>query len=73
MPIFCKTCQGIMCDFCRWHDNNAAADGSYTEGGYCRLHKTYMDPDDGCDDFYCSRVSFTDLFSVSGPGQIKGE
>lgn len=54
----CKDChpRATCCDFCIHFDFNADENGSYTDDGYCRLHKKPSDPDDGCDDFHCEHV-----------------
>jgi len=36
-----------ICDFCKHYDFDKC---------HCNKHDKTMDPDDGCDDFYCSWV-----------------
>lgn len=56
MAVYCDTCLGDVCDYCRWYDFNGDEDGCYTGDGWCRLHGRHSDPEDGCSEFHCRRV-----------------
>ncbi|MGB8717594.1 MAG: hypothetical protein WCD66_14745 [Rhodanobacteraceae bacterium] len=73
MAIYCGSCLGAICDFCRWYDFNGDTEGCYTGDGFCRLHRGQRDPGDACEHFHCRNAGAENRFSTpdSKTGRVR--
>ncbi len=59
MAIYCTfdcAAVGPVCDFCKHYHFNGDEKGRYTGEGWCNFHQHQIDPEGGCEDFYCQSV-----------------